>query len=412
MSNSKTHYAWWIMISCCAISFSCLGVFNAMGVFFAPVIKELGFSLAGLSLYSTIFQIVMVIALPFAGKIIPKANLRLLLSIMVVVEMSSFIVMATGHSLISWYIGGALLGIGAGFVCLVPIPLMINSWFKKKTGFALGLSLAFSGVGGAVLNPLCQYIITNYGWRMAYIALGVIATVIVLPFTLFVVSTKPADRGMQAYGAEEAKDAPAVKLTGVSLTRALKAPSYYLVLISAALFAFGTNLNMHIPKFLTSIGYNPMVGATVASTVMIGVIIGKVALGALNDKFGMKVASGIALLAGTLGMVLFLMGKGNVAFVYLGAVGYGFGYAMYTVEPPLIVKTLFGLREFSSLYSYVSMVGSLVGAFAVFLYGFLFDLTKSYSTDLIIVGAMYVISLMIVILAVNSGKNLKNEFTE
>ncbi|SHN88271.1 MFS transporter [Desulfitobacterium chlororespirans] len=411
MAQSKMHYAWWIMISSAVIALTVLGFMsNGVGIFFAPVCEDLGFSRSALSLYATILQLTMVVSLPIAGKLFPKINIRMLLSVSTIVFASGFFIMSQGHSLTYWYIAGFLQGVAGGFLIYLPIPILINNWFKSKTGFALGLALAFSGVGGAIINPINQYFISNFGWRTGYIALALISLAVSLPFFLFVVRFKPSDMGLQPYGAEEVKPGSvAPELTGVSASAALKTPSFYLMFFTGALLALTCNFNAHIPGYLTSIGYPAMVAATVASTVMIGVIVGKVSLGVLNDKFGLKFASTFGLLGGILAMVLMLLGQANVYLIYVGAFCYGLGYSMLTVEPPLILKAIFGQKEFSSIYSYITTTQAIVGAASVFIFGLIFDLTQSFAADLIIVGAAYLISLIFIFAALNFGKNLQSK---
>lgn len=67
-------------------------------------------------------------------------------------------------------------------------------------------------------------------------------------------------------------------------------------------------------------------------------------------------------------MLLMLFGKVDVNLLYTGALLYGFGYAMLTVEPPLMIKTLFGQKDYSAIYSYISTMQAMLGAIAVFIF--------------------------------------------
>lgn len=410
MGQEKIHYAWWIMVSCCAIAFTVLGFMcNSVGIFLSPVCEELGFTRGAISFYLTLHQLIMAATLPIAGKLFPKVNIRIILPAAMVIFAGSFVLISQGDSIIYWYIAGIMQGIAGGFLVYLPVPILINNWFKAKSGFALGLSLAFSGVGGAIFNPIGQYIINNYGWRMGYITLGVSAAIISLPFLLLVVRFKPADIGLQPYGSgEAASGGQAPVLTGVSAAKALKTPSFYLMFFTGALLALNANFNPHLPGYLISLGYPGMIAATVTSTMMIGVIIGKIGLGILNDKFGLKFASAIGLLGGFLAVVLLLMGKSSVNLIYIGSFCLGIGLSMLTVEPPLILKAIFGPKEFSAIYSYVTMIQAIVGAAAVSIFGLIFDLTKSFAVDLIIVGIAYLVCLLFIFTALNLSKNLQH----
>ena len=78
-----------------------------------------------------------------------------------------------------WYVAGAVLGVAAAFAFLLPAPVMIGNWFKKKAGLAMGIAMACSGIGGAVMNPLGGALIQSLGWRPTYAVLALIAAVLV-----------------------------------------------------------------------------------------------------------------------------------------------------------------------------------------------------------------------------------------
>src|ERR1700758_5801576 len=59
---------------------------------------------------------------------------------------------------------------------LTPLPYaqIVSGWFDRRRGLALGLMLTMSGLGTALLPPLSSALIAQYGWRNAYIFLGLI----------------------------------------------------------------------------------------------------------------------------------------------------------------------------------------------------------------------------------------------
>lgn len=408
MNRKTINYAWWILVSCAAIAMSVLGFMcNGVGVFLAPVCEELGFSRSSLSAYMSILQIIMVISLPVAGKLFLRVNVKLLLSFSIIIYAGGFFIMSQGHSLASWYIAGILQGIAGGFLLYLPIPLLINNWFKIKTGFALGVALAFSGVGGAIINPVTQYFITNHSWRAGYIILAIIAMAVSLPFVLFVIYFKPSDLGLEPYGADQtAWDSSTSEITGINADAAVKTLPFYFMFFTGALLALAANFNQHIPGYLTSLDYPAMVGATAASTVMSGVMIGKILLGILNDRFGLKFASACGLLCGVFAMTFLFLDQLNIYIIYLGSFLYGFGYAMLTLEPPLIIKAIFGSKDYSSILSYITTTQAVVGAVGVYFFALVFDLTKSFAANLVIVAIAYLISLFLIFMSLNLGKKL------
>ena len=76
----KIHYAWWIMIACCAIT-SCTGfVMTSGGNFFRPVAEDLGIGVGQLMLYITIASLTMAALFPTAAKLLGKNLTSILLA--------------------------------------------------------------------------------------------------------------------------------------------------------------------------------------------------------------------------------------------------------------------------------------------------------------------------------------------
>ena len=166
----KIHHCWWIMISCCLIMACGLGLlFNCAGIFLVPVSETLGVGRGPLSFYLTIMNIVMTLTLPLAGKILSKHHIGHVLTICYAVNYALFASLAFANSIIHFYVVGVIMGFCSAFSMIMPVPIIINSWFKKKLGVVMGLVLAFSGIGGVVFNLIGSLVIEHYSWRIGYL---------------------------------------------------------------------------------------------------------------------------------------------------------------------------------------------------------------------------------------------------
>src|SRR5208283_6010279 len=63
-------------------------------------------------------------------------------------------------------------GFGA---CVGPVVYSkaITAWFDKERGLALGIATSGVGLGTFLLPQLAQFFIGAFGWRAAYVAVGV-----------------------------------------------------------------------------------------------------------------------------------------------------------------------------------------------------------------------------------------------
>ena len=149
--------------------------------------------------------------------------------------------------------------------------------------------MAFMGIGGAIFAQITGGLIESVGWRSTYMVLGIVVAILILPFSIFVIRSKPEELNMTAYGEDEAAaNAPASSKmleTGVLKSAALKSPAFYLVLVFTGLFGLASTVSFHVPNFVQSVGFTAAMAATGVTCVTIGQTGGKFMLGAINDKF-------------------------------------------------------------------------------------------------------------------------------
>ena len=375
------HYAFAIVASCIAITcLPCALVLSCAGIFFTPVSEFFGVARAQFTLYFSLLNIAMMLTLPVAGRIMSKVDLRIVLSACVVICGLGLIGMSRGNSMPWFYAMGIILGIGVAPLIYLSVPALINAWCVKNVGFFVGLCMAFTGIGGVIFNPIGTSLIQSgpEGWRTAYFVFGLIVLVGTLPFTLLVVRSKPADKGLAPYGADEVATQadPAAEATGIPAAQAMKTPAFF------ALCAFCgiITLNQTIYQFLASYASSfeatlPQIAAAsgvVASAAMAGQAIGKVVLGIINDR-SVRMGIFFGLACGVAGVLMMWFLPQALALLLAGAFLFGVVYAMTTVQTPLLVRSVFGSADFTNIYSRISMVGSLMSAVAAVFWSFVID---------------------------------------
>lgn len=410
MNKKEIHYAWWILVSCCALQAASIGFFaGTVGLFLYPVSISLGTGIGTLAIYATIMNIVKIFMYPVYGKFLGRYNIRVLLSTSVLGLILTVLAMSQFTSVIQFYIAGLLLGLFLPIPMFLAVPVLLNNWFKKRIGFSMGLAMSFSGVGAAIFNAVGGIIISSYGWQIAYICMASAIGIIALPFTLFVIRLHPAEMGLKAYGEDETTDTVCNEddTTGVPHKVAIKSASFLLVTTFGVLMGLAVAMQPNIPAYASSMGFDTKVGGTVAAVISIGILIGKLFLGFLNDRIGSIKAVGIAVLAGVFGMIFLLIAnKAGVTFLVGGSFLFGFAIAMATLQPPLLVREIFGSKDYSSIFALVLMGFTLSSAVAMPLYGFVYDMLNSYVPVLNLVYVFYIVSFVICVWAFKYSKRI------
>lgn len=385
--ENNFHYAFAIVASCIAITcLPCALVLSCAGIFFTPVSDFFGVAKANFTLYFTVLNLTMTVTLGPWGKIMSKLDLRVALSVAVALCGAGLICMGLCQAVWQFYVCGVVLGLGIGPLIYLSVPALINAWCVQKVGFFVGLCMAFTGIGGVIFNPIGTAIINSgaEGWRLAYIVFGIIVLVGTLPFTLLVVRNSPADKGLLPYGAEsgaEGTPAAAQAASGMSAAQAMKTPVFF----ALAIFCGIITLNQTIYQFLASYASSfadtlPAIAAAsgvVASAAMAGQAIGKVVLGAINDK-SVKLGIFVGIGAGVVGVTMMWLLPSQLVMLLIGAFLFGVVYAMTTVQTPLLVRTVFGSADYTNIYSRIGMVGSLCGAFAAVFWSLICDSAGGY----------------------------------
>jgi MFS family permease len=413
------HYAWFVLIGCCLVFGGTVGIFfNCAGIFFDSITSELGFGIPELSFWFTTNGIAASIALPFVGRTLPKVNVRVLMTVCAAVQLTAYGLMSTYTEPWMWWISGAFIGGLGAFVMFVPIPVILSQWFAKKTGLAIGIAMSCAGIVGAVLNPVLTALIQNpeFGWRKTYLVALVIGAVMVLPSTIFIIRFKPSDKGLKPYGYEEQPAASAapdagqdVIQTGVFVKDALKSPSFYLLTIAFALSSVFANITQLFPTFAAGVGFDVTVGATMVSAVMVMTILFSFAFGAVSDRFGSMKSTVLSLVLVVVSYVLLLICTGNVVLALIGAALGGIASAFYSAGVPIVVRSVYGNRDYGKIFSYLSITMTLVGAFGLTILSFLSGALGGFNNlFLVCIGGMIFI-LILIVCAFRSAKKLPSE---
>lgn len=373
-ARKPIHRAWSMVVGCCLLQGGSLGmIHNCRGIFYDPVIEDLGFGMGAFSFYILFFGVCSCFVLPFVGKLFRRVDSRILLGGASFVFSATVFVMGFFHTLPAFYIAGAIQGFASAFLMFFPAPFILGNWFHKKTGLAVGISAAFSGLAGVLGNPLGNAIIRAFGWRVGFFSFGLISLLMMLPVSVFLLRRSPEDVGCRPYGAEddESLTGAACPLDGVPAVRAKKESAFWLLILAGLLAAFTCAFYAHLSPLGIYFGYGSAVGALMVSASMAGNVVSKLLLGQIFDRFGLRTAliTGTAVTA--VGFLMLLVDSMPVRIA--GAFFYGFIMAMSAIMIAITIRDVYGSRDYSDLLSYSSMASTLGTSVNIAIIGYIVD---------------------------------------
>lgn len=388
--NNRLFYGWSVVLGCAVVCGCNIGVLsNTVGVFLKPVSTELGVSRSQIALYSSIFSMIGMFSAPFQGRLMEKYSLKKLMVSGSVIAGICLFCYSFAPGLWFFYANAILCGLVFGFTNLIPVNKILSNWFTKKKGTAVGFALAGSGLMAMVVTPILSRMVEDYGWRSGYRFIGSLYLLLMVPVILFVIKESPEDGKTKRWVPGDAEknaegntneDAKQDIETGLTRAQAMRTRRFWLVLAALVLASsVAMGIQQHMIAYLTDMGYGQQYASGIYSLSMGVLMAGKVILGTLYDRLGIKGASVYIclVLAASLGFLL----MAEVPEVpYLFAAAFGLANAIQSIPATCMVTRFFGTREFTSIYG-ICNAGNMAGiALGTSMSAWIYDASGSYAT--------------------------------
>lgn len=397
--NTHKYKPWVIWVGCCFLEFIGDGLEgNTRGQFYHALRKAFHAKQDEVSLIVTFQLIGTVIILIVAGNLLEKINTRLILSVCIAGSAICYMCCYFVTSLWQMYLIFIINGLLYTTPLILAPTILLSNWFADKFGTVLSLMFAFTALAGTVFQPLAVVVIDHFGWRGAYVGIGLAFSICLLPFTLFVLKLKP-NRAKGEYAWGEEKLLSGAKLSskpkggknaldptiGLSRKQAFTSGIFIVVLLMVILFEGVRGFDSYMQPYQRTAGLSALTAASICSFAEMGSLVGKTYGGYLLDRLNTNLAVAILAVPGILGWIgLFCTHYYPVAAASAFFAGSGTGTLGIIV--PWVTRQAFGGKEYSVIYSRLSIAGYAVVALCTEFYGWLYDaLGKTYKPVLIIV---------------------------
>lgn len=276
-----------------------------------------------------------------------------------------------------------IAGIGAGPTWSLPTATTQRWFFEKhRAGIALSIVSAGVGVGSIIFAPLINYLILSYGWRTAYLVVGILFFIIIALASFVIKQSPPAIETVT----ERGKGISASAATrSYSTAKAITSLSFITIVftICVANIAFQV-VSVHLVPHATDVGISATAAAAALGFMGGFSVPGRILSGMISDKIGWQKTMAISLFTTGLSIVCLIFLKDEwllYFFVFL----YGMSHGARITSWVGVLGEFYGLLAVGEILGINQAISQFVGAFAPYIAGFIFDITKSYSIVFIVV---------------------------
>ncbi|MEA3298711.1 MAG: MFS transporter [Pseudomonadota bacterium] len=357
------------------------------GIFIEPLEREFGWSRAEISAGLSLVSVIGVFGAPLFGYLVNRLGSRRIALPGTVFLCASIAALSLATSSIwSWWGLWVLVALSTLFMKPTVWSTAVSSVFNKSRGLALAVVLSGTGLGSALTPIVANYLIEHFGWRGAYLGLGLGAAVLVVP-TMWFLFFDARDR-LRLSPAGTKATAPAM-LTGWSMAEGFRARQFYQLWAAALITTLiVVGFVVHLVPLLGDAGISRATAVSLAGMVGIMSIIGRLTVGYLMDRLPGPPVGTISVSLPILAALILLAFPGSVpaAVVAVAVLGLSVGGEYDAII--YLCSRFFGMRNFAALFGWIAS-GLLAGmGLGPVLAGWIHDRWGSYEMFLVAVIPM------------------------
>lgn len=345
----------------------------APGVFLKPLVSHFECGRGDISGTFSLYILIMALGSILSGKLSDKYGPRIVVTFNALLVGLGYILLSQVNSLWQMYLVWVVIGIG-GTGCFAPTVSTVARWFTKRRGMAMGIVLAGFAAGGMIIPPFAQWLISSWSWQEAYLALGVITLIILLPSAQFI-KRSPQQIGPKPLGEQSTAN--------LSFIQLIKNRQFWLLASVFSLFHFCCLLGYnHTVAYAIDTGIPEMVAATLMTVLAGSSLAGRVMIGYVSDVLGSRLTLVYTLILFLAGFILLMFTQQLWAFCTF-AVAFGLASGGVITLQGIVVADLFSSVSLGMSIGAVMAVGVTGGILGPIFAGYTFDVTGSYQLALV-----------------------------
>jgi MFS family permease len=346
-------------------------------VLMKPISAQFGWNRGLVSTAILLGSLCAAIGTPVAGRLMDRHGIRRITLLAIVLFAASIAAMSLAPASPTVFVMMfALVGLFSAGQAPLPYAKAVAAAFDRQRGLAMGIAMTGVGLGAALVPRLTQRYLDGFGWRGAYVAVGL--TVFVIAFVAVGVFVRDVTGNADVADAQTNVGV----LPGIEARDALCSRQFWMlaiVFVCIPIVANGTIV--HLIPLLTDRGIPASSAVLVFSAIGASLIIGRLLCGFLLDRFFGPHVAVVFVVLPALGVAI-LLASVDTNLTMIGAVLVGLGLGAEVDLIAYLQSRYFGLRAFGQIYGYLFAVFTFGTGLGPFLMGASYDATGSYRVAL------------------------------
>lgn len=376
MRTGRLSYKWIIAAACFGMVFLCDGFAGGYrGLYLTAVSDGLGIKRTLVAIGESCRFLAAAGISMFYGPLTARFSARKLITVGFLVLIGSLLLFSCTQTVYTFWLAGALMGLGMSFVSSTMASSLLRQWFDKNVGSVIGIVSAASGMGSALGSLIISPILYSGdpdGFRTAYRITALVVAVVAAVLIPLLRDNRQSIDSAQKPNPE--KTAAKKKDSRGSADRSVYVIAGCIFFCAASIMGVNSIYASH----MLDVGVSAETVGTAAGILSLILIGSKFLTGVLFDKLGLRPVLGICQVAALVSYGILLFLKGNTVAALIFPAVFAVALPLETIMIPLIVSDIFGREVYNRFLGIFTAVTGAGFTVAAPLSNLIFDACGSY----------------------------------
>ena len=403
-------YGWWmVVVGGFIMVITSVPIFQATAVWAVALESQFGWTRTQLGLALSFTRVGESITGPIAGYLVDRMGTRFMVFTGLTVLTIGFFLFSQVQNLWMLYLAYFIMSVGQGQAGWLTVMTMMNHWFLRHRGLAMGLAMMGMGIGTLVLIPVIAWLINpdadRLGWRHTAEIFAVVALVssFILPK---IIRNKPEDIGEQPDGDSPTQTAPTEARTSqgepaleLTIGQALRTQAFWCISFGHGFGSMAVLAIMsHLGLLLRDMGHDVQTAGWVITVQTAVSIVFQFFGGWMGDRMPKNIV--LFIFTGLQGVgVIFLVLGPHIFYFYAFAVLFGIGFGGRTPLTTAIRGDYFGRASFGKILGISTVPMNLLLLISGPLVGFMRDEIGDYNNAFLLMAGLNLLGAALFLIA-------------